>query len=227
MGTERDMTELAADGEPPTTPPSPPTTPSNSPTASVNPPAPRKRPPTTPRWTGLHEAVLDLAALVTGPVFDPHGVDAVVELAAFPCDGLRRRLAVVGAVDGEDVAQVLCWASLYGLAVAIPGTGHLGSPEWPTVVVTTTRADRIVVDPDGRTVRAGVGATWSGVRRAAARQGRCLAAGPGLAIGGRVSHRHAAVRSVVLVDGDGEIRRVPPREADRGAGVVVEVELVI
>ncbi len=181
-------------------------------------------PPGIRRWCGLAEAVVDLAVRVTGPVFDPHGVEALIELAGARRDGLSRRVAVVGAVDADDVATVLGWASVHGVAVAVPGTGFVGSPVVPTVVVTTSRIDRVIVEPRAGTVAAGLGASWAGVDAAARRHDlprpwtrdgfladTVRALGPCGVPG---------VRSVTVVGGDGVVRQVGPAgDPDRWAAL--------
>ncbi len=185
-----------------------------------------------------------LRAVCTGPVLEPHDVGAFVELAGRRRDGLARRLAVVGAVGADDVAQVLRWAAEHRVVVAVPGSGHVGSDARPTVVVTRSRIDGVVVEPRAARAIAGVGATWAGVRAAAAEHGFGVDA-PDLPLPVADAHTaaflgilHAApVRALTLVTGDGVVRRVDPvSEPDlwwtlaRGsdlAGVLTGVELAL
>ena len=171
-------------------------------------------PPPGTRPCALAEALVDLAARVTGPVSDPHGVDALTELAGAPRDGLCRRVAVVGAVDADDVAATLRWAAAHGVAVAVPWTGFVGDPLVPTVVVTTSRIDRITPDPHARTVTAGVGASWAGVAATARRHDLPP---PWTGAGSLADTVRTlgpcgvpGVRAVTVVGGDGVVRRIGP-----------------
>lgn len=123
------------------------------------------------RVPGSADPVTALRSVCTGPVLDPHGVDAFVELVGRRRDGLARRVAVVGTVGADDVARTLLWAAAHDVGVAVPGSGHVGSDARPTVVVTRTRIDAIVVDPRAARLHAGVSATWSAVRAAACAHG--------------------------------------------------------
>ena len=171
-------------------------------------------PPRGTRPCAFAEAVVDLAGRVTGPVFDPHGIDALVELAGAPRDGLCRRVAVVGAVDADDVAATLRWAAAHRVAVAVPWTGFAGDPLVPTVVVTTSRVDRITVEPHTGIVAAGIGASWAGVAAAARRHDLPP---PWTGAGSLSDTVRAlgpcgvpAVRAVTVVGGDGVVRQIGP-----------------
>lgn len=176
-------------------------------TASAEPP--RRTSP-----CALAEALVELAGRVTGPVFDPHGPDALIELAGAPRDGLCRRVAVVGAVDADDVAAALLWAAAHRVAVAVPWTGFAGDPLVPTVVVTTSRIDRIAPVPHTGTVTAGVGASWAGVAATARRHGLPP---PWTGAGSLTDTVRTlgpcgvpGVRGVTVVGGDGVVRHVGP-----------------
>jgi hypothetical protein len=190
------------------------------------------------------DPVSALRRVCTGPVLDPHGVDAFVELVGRRRDGLAGRVAVVGAVGADDVASTLRWAAAHDVVVAVPGSGHVGSDDRPTVVVTRTRIDAIVIDPRAARLHAGVGATWSAVRAAASVYG--LGADvPDLPLPLADAHTAAflsilsaaPVRALTLVTGDGVVHHVDrTSEPDlwwtlgRGsdlAGVLTGVELVL
>jgi hypothetical protein len=196
------------------------------------------------RVPGDADPVTALRRVCTGPVHDPHGVDAFVELVGRRRDGLVRRVAVVGAVEADDVARTLRWAAAHDVVVAVPGSGHVGTDARPTVVVTRSRIDAIVVDPRAARLHAGVGATWSAVRAAASAYG--LGADvPDLPLPLADAHTAAflgvlsaaPVRALTLVTGDGVVHHVDrASEPDlwwtlgRGsdlAGVLTGVDLVL
>lgn len=197
----------------------------------------------------LADAPLDLAGRVTGPVHDPRGVDALVELAGLPPAGLRRRVAVVGATDTDDVAAAVRWAATHGVVIAVAGTGHVGAPGRPVLGISCRRIDTITVDPVARTLRAGVGASWRAVRAVLAAHGAASGASGGSArpvvpagprtVGEAVADLgvHPALRGVVMVTADSVVRSVSARTSPdlwwtvrRGldaAGIVTEVELAL
>ncbi len=122
-------------------------------------------------WTT--EAILTLDAVVDGPVHTLFSADAAVELAVgppLPPRTLGRVVAVVGATGTADVVRVIGWAAEYDVEVVVLGVGGghgVRSGDRPVVAVSLSRADRVVADPVSGTVRAGVGAAWSAVHRAA------------------------------------------------------------
>ncbi|GLZ54410.1 FAD-binding protein [Actinomycetospora sp. NBRC 106378] len=163
-------------------------------------------------------AAAELEPLLDGPVFAPYTIDAAVELCADPTVGaLPRLLAVVGATSTDDVAAAVGWAGAHGVRVAVVDSrphrpplavGPTGAAVRPLIVVTLGRLDRVHLDRGARTLRAGVGASWAAVHRAAARDGqgpRALLCRPGL-----VAHGVGTVtrRAVVLVTGDGTVHRL-------------------
>lgn len=166
------------------------------------------------------QAAAELEPLVDGPVHPPYTVDAAVELAVDPLVGaLPRLLAVVGATSTEDVAAAVSWATAHGVGVvALDPRAHRptlpagdGRPR-PVLAISRGRLDRVTVDREDRTLRAGVGASWAACHRTAAADGpgpRALLHRPGL-----VAHGVGSVtkRGVVLVTGDGTVHRL-------GAGV--------
>jgi hypothetical protein len=196
------------------------------------------------RVPGDADPVTALRRVCTGPVLDPHGVDAFVELVGRRRDGLARRVAVVGAVGADDVAHTLQWAAAHDVVVAVPGSGHVGTDARPTVVVTRTRIDAIVVDRRAARLHAGVGATWSAVRAAASAYGLGVDV-PDLPLPLADAHTAAflgvlsaaPVRALTLVTGDGVVHHVDrASEPDlwwtlgRGsdlAGVLTGVDLVL
>lgn len=155
------------------------------------------------------QAAAELEPLVDGPVHPPYTVDAAVELAVDPLVGaLPRLLAVVGATSTEDVAAAVSWATAHGVGVvALNPRAHRptlpagdGRPR-PVLAISRGRLDRVTVDREDRTLRAGVGASWAACHRTAAADGpgpRALLHRPGLVAhgvgsvtkrGGRPGHR--------------------------------------
>jgi FAD/FMN-containing dehydrogenase len=164
-------------------------------------------------WTS--EAILTLDAVVDGPVHPPYSADAALELALeapLPLRTLRRVVAVVGATGTADVVRVVRWAAEYGIEVVVPGAGggqEARSGNRPVVAVSLARADRVVADPARGTVRAGVGAAWSAVHRAA---GEIVARPcPTLARPGTVGPAvgRTTLRGATVVTGDGVVHALP------------------
>jgi FAD/FMN-containing dehydrogenase len=168
-----------------------------------------------PGWTT--EAILTLDGIVDGPVHPPYCADAAVELALaspLPMRTLRRVVVVVGATGTADVVRVVRWGVEYGIEVVVLGVGggqEAHSGDRPVVAVSLSRADRVVADPVSGTVRAGVGAAWAAVHRAAAEVvtrpcatlSRSGTVAPGV---GRTTLRGATV-----VTGDGVVHTLPGR----------------
>ncbi|HEY2193423.1 MAG TPA: FAD-binding protein, partial [Actinomycetospora sp.] len=125
-----------------------------------------------PGWTV--EALLTLDAVVDGPVHPPFSADAATELVLETpptVRTLRRLVAVVGATGTADVVRVVAWAAEHDIDVVVLGVGggHAArSGDRPVVAISLSRADRTMADPVAGTVRAGVGAAWAAVHRAAA-----------------------------------------------------------
>jgi hypothetical protein len=166
-----------------------------------------------PGWTT--EAILTLDERVDGPVHPPYSTDAAAELvlrAPLPGSTLRRVIAVVGATGTTDVVRVVQWAAEYGIEIVVLGEGgtYEARPgHRPVVAVSLSRADRVVADPVSGTVRAGVGAAWSAVHRAAA----AIVARPSVALVRRGTVAHAVgkttLRGATVVTGDGVAHTLP------------------
>jgi FAD/FMN-containing dehydrogenase len=114
------------------------------------------------------------------------------------------------------VVRVLRWAAEYGVEVVVLGTGgcHEARPgDRPVVAVSLSRVDRIVADPASGTVRAGAGAAWSAVHRAAA----TIVARPSTTLvrPGTVGPAVGAttLRGATVVTGDGVVHPLPRRGA--------------
>ncbi|MDT7743754.1 MAG: binding domain [Actinomycetota bacterium] len=168
-----------------------------------------------PGWTT--EAILTLDALVDGPVHPPYSTDAAVELALgapLPIRTLRRVIAVVGATGTADVVRVVRWGVEYGIEVVVLGVGgglEARPGDRPVVAVSLSRADRVVADPASGTVRAGIGAAWSAVHRAATQ----VVARPCATLSrtGTVASAvgRTTLRGATVVTGDGVAHTLPGR----------------
>ncbi len=137
-----------------------------------------------------------------------------------------QRPALIAEPGGaEEVATVVGFAREAGLRVAPQRTGHnagpLGSLE-RTLLLKTTRLDRVHVDPASRCARVGAGARWEDVVPLASEHGLAALHGStpdvsvaGYTLGGGLgwySRKHGlaanSVTAIELVTADGEVRRV-------------------
>ncbi|MCD2187118.1 FAD-dependent oxidoreductase [Actinomycetospora soli] len=177
-----------------------------------------------PRAGRAGQAAAELEPLVDGPVHAPHSAEAAVELAVDPAvAALPRLLAVVGATSTADVAAAVGWATMHdvgvvaldprphrpALATAVPTAGSK-----PVLAVSRSRIDGVHLDRAAWTLRAGVGASWPAVYRAAPEEDpapRTLLHRPGL-----VAHGVGSVtkRGVVLVTGDGTVHHLGAGSGD-------------
>jgi hypothetical protein len=166
-----------------------------------------------PGWTS--EALVTLDALLDGPVHPPHSAEGAIELALdpdLPVRAVRRVIAVVGATGTADVVRVVGWAAEHDIEVVVLGAGagcRARSGDRPAVAVSLARADRVVADPSSGTVRAGVGAAWTAVHRAA----RDAVALPSAALSRTGTVASALGRTTLLgaivVTGDGIVHALP------------------
>ncbi|WP_435346740.1 FAD-binding oxidoreductase [Haloarchaeobius sp. HRN-SO-5] len=163
----------------------------------------------------------------------------------------RRPALVARCASTDDVVQAVDFAREHGLEVAVRGGGHnvAGTAVVDEgIVVDCSAMNAVEVDPDGRTVRAGGGATLGDVDRETQRYGLATALGAvsqtgiaGLTLNGGYGHLAREyglacdnVLSVEIVTADGEVRRASEDEhedlfwAVRGGGgnfgVVTEFE---
>lgn len=176
-----------------------------------------------PRAGRAGQAAAELESLVDGPVHAPYSVDAALELAADPAvAALPRLLAVVGATSTADVAAAVGWATLHDVGVvaldprphrpALATVATAGAK--PVLVVSRSRIDAVHLDRAAWTLRAGVGASWPAVHRAAPEEDPApssLLRRPGL-----VAHGVGATtrRGVVLVTGDGAVHTLGAGSGD-------------
>ncbi|MGY2130365.1 FAD-binding oxidoreductase [Blastococcus sp. SYSU DS0617] len=162
-----------------------------------------------------------LARAVAGPVLTAGDPGFAAEVAPFNVAHRPDPAVVVGATSAEDVSAAVRWAVDTGRAVAVQATGHglLGHLR-DAVLVTTSRLDRVEIDPEARTARVGAGVRWRQVIDAAAPHGLAPLSGSSSGVGvvgytlggglGVLARRYGFaadhVRRARLVTADGAIR---------------------
>jgi FAD/FMN-containing dehydrogenase len=113
-----------------------------------------------------------------GPTFRAADSGYAPEIAVFNLAIVHRPDLVVGAASEGDVVEVLRAARQHGVRVAVQGGGHGAyGPLESGVLLTTRRLDRVVVDPESRSVTVGAGARWAAVMAAAYKHGLAPIAG--------------------------------------------------
>jgi len=138
-----------------------------------------------------------------------------------------RPLAVVEAVDADEVSRTVRIAAACGVPVAVAGTGH-GATETMdgAVLVHTAALDEITIHPDERWARVGAGVRWQAVIDAAAPHGLAGLCGSSTDVGvvgfltggglGPLARSHGLssdwVRAFDVVTGDGVVRRASATE---------------
>ncbi|WP_328331242.1 FAD-binding oxidoreductase [Kribbella sp. NBC_00382] len=133
----------------------------------------------------------------------------------------HRPAHIVGATTPEDVQRAVRYAREHHLEIAVKASGHgHGAPLDGGLLITTTRLDRVTVDPQNRTAWVQAGATWQQVIDAAAAHGLAPLSGsfPGVTavpytLGGglglmarRYGYAADHVRRIEVVTPDGELR---------------------
>ncbi|MET7474175.1 FAD-binding oxidoreductase [Streptomyces sp. NPDC005648] len=172
------------------------------------------------------------------------------ELAGFQTGFTQRPAIVYAASSAEDVVAAVRYAAERGLSVGVRATGHgLPGASEGGVLVTTKRMDRVVVDPEARTVRVGAGVRWGQVVAAAAPYGLAPLNGSAPGVGAvsftlsgglgilarEFGYAADHVRSLDVVTADGRPRRVT-RESEpdlywallgggHNFGIVTELEI--
>lgn len=196
-------------------------------------------------------AVASLQALTSGRVVS--ATDHDWDTARMPWNVAidQRPLAVLEAADVADVAAAVRWAADHGVAVAAQPTGHGATGNVDRLLVIRTGAlDSIEIDLDARTATVGSGVRAGDLLRALDGTGLTYLAGssPGPTVvgmtltggvswfGRRFGTGADSVRSVELVDGLGQVRRITAEQPElffavRGAGgdfgIVTRVEIAL
>lgn len=86
----------------------------------------------------------------------------------------RRPDLIARCLDADDVAAAVSWARSNGQRISVKSGGHSyagNSTADEGLLIDLSRMDRVEVDPDGRTVTAGPGATWAEVDAATQEHG--------------------------------------------------------
>jgi FAD/FMN-containing dehydrogenase len=171
--------------------------------------------------------VSELAAQVSGPVFEPDG--AGYDAARAVHNGLidRRPAVIVRCRRASDVGAALAFARRGGLEVSVRGGGHNVAGRAVThggVMIDLAEMKGIEVDPQAETARAEGGVLWAELNDAAAEYGLAVTGGAvsttgiaGYTLGGGLGwlmakHGLAAdnLIGVDLVTADGETLDVGP-----------------
>ena len=120
----------------------------------------------------MNTALGELSALLPGQVTRPGEPEWDQMRYGFNLAVDQQPVAVVTAVDEEDVVATVRWANRYGATVSAQPVGHGATRATDGVVVLRTRGLReIVVDPERRVARVGAGAKWGEVLAATAPYG--------------------------------------------------------
>ena len=161
---------------------------------------------------------------VIGPEED--GWDA--ERGAFNVNVDQRPAVIAVPNTADDVGAVVRYAAANGLRVAPQRTGHNAEPLGPlaeTILLKTTRLDRVEIDASSRRARVGAGARWEDVVPKASPLGLAALHGStpdvsvaGYTLGGGLgwyARKHGlaanSVTAIEVVTADGELRRVDHR----------------
>jgi hypothetical protein len=133
----------------------------------------------------------------------------------------HRPALIVGATSPDDVQNAVRYAREHHLKVAVKASGHGHvTPLDGGVLITTSRLDRVTIDPQNKTAWVQAGATWQQVIEAAAPHGLAPLSGsfPGVTavpytLGGglglmarRYGFAADHVRRIEVVTPDGELR---------------------
>ncbi len=173
-----------------------------------------------------HEAVA-LRRLIGGAVIGPDDDNWDAARGAFNLRVDQRPALIAVPASREEVATVVRFAREAGLRVAPQRTGHNAAPMGSlerTILLKTSRLDRVHVDPRARCTRVGSGARWEDVVPLASEHGLAALHGStpdvsvaGYSLGGGMgwyARKHGlaanAITAIELVTADGEIHTVDP-----------------
>ena len=159
---------------------------------------------TTPATAARQELGASFAGELIGP--DDAGYDEARTLYNAMID--KRPALSARPADSAGVARIVAFARAHGLALAVHGGGHNG-PGFGSVddgvVCDLSLLREITVDPEGRTVDVGGGATWGEVDRATHEHGLATVSGiisttgvGGLTLGG--GHGHLSRKHGLTID---------------------------
>lgn len=177
-----------------------------------------------------HTAKTELQLLVRGLVYGPGDASFESEAAAFNLATRHTPDLVLTAVDADDVAAAVKWASARDMSISVQSTGH-GAANAITggLLISTRYMLELSIDPDEQTARVGAGVRWRDVLRAAAQFGLTglhgsttdvgvvgYTLGGGLPLLGR-KYGFASDHAIAfdLVTPDGVLRRVDARSEPR------------
>jgi UDP-N-acetylenolpyruvoylglucosamine reductase len=166
-----------------------------------------------------------LRRLIGGAVYGPEDDGYDAERGAFNVTVDQRPAMIAVPNTAEEVGAVVRYAAANGLRVAPQRTGHNAEPMGPlgeTILLKTTRLDRVEIDARSRCARVGAGARWEDVVPKASPLGLAALHGStpdvsvaGYSLGGGMgwyARKHGlaanSVTAIELVTADGEVRRV-------------------
>ncbi len=169
-----------------------------------------------------------LRRLIGGTVIGPEDEGYDAERGVFNVTVDQRPAMIAVPNTAEEVAAVIRFAAENELRVAPQRTGHNAEPLGPldrSILLKTTRLDRVEIDTHSRCARVGSGARWEDVVPKASRLGFAALHGStpdvsvaGYSLGGGMgwyARKHGlaanSVTAIELVTADGELRRVSHR----------------
>jgi FAD/FMN-containing dehydrogenase len=198
----------------------------------------------------VSDRLQQLTARLPGRVFRPGTDEYARATSPHNASARQRPAAVVAAQDAGDVAACLQAAAEAEWRVAVQASGHGAAGEIgaDTLLLDTSRLNRVTVDADRRVVTAGAGTAMSAINQAAFAHGLLAPGGtsPDVAVTGYTAHggvgwltrphglASAALLSVDVVDGTGRpFRADDDQNSDvlwayrggGGAGVATAVQL--
>ncbi len=166
-----------------------------------------------------------LRRLIGGTVIGPEEAGYDAERSGFNAHVDQRPALIAVPNNAEDVRAVVRYAAANGMRVAPQRTGHNMNPLGPldeTILLKTSRLDRVEIDARSRCARVGSGARWGDVVPQASPLGLAALHGStpdvsiaGYSLGGGMgwyARKHGlaanSVTAIELVTADGELRRV-------------------